>query len=472
MGTRWEELRRTARMTGHWWAQGARSACLMRPRWEGLEATPAVVATLVVANLVLAIGIGRLAIDGAATFNLDAIRRGWIETALFAWTAWMLSRWPRTAAASIGPARLLAMLFAQQPALALAVVLLNVPLSRQYGLFLANAPAGTWYVAMAPFAWAVIALARLLAVSAGPDRPHRMRAFGMTCVVLATYLLLPSWGWWFPVPAAQAAEAPRQRLTQTALERQAALLPAALAATATRRTDAVEVWAITFAPDADDEVFLLEGRRVAALMRDRFDATGHTLELANHRAALETLPWATPENLHRAIAGLAQRMDREHDVLFLHLTAHGSRDGRLTASLPPLDVDPVTPRELRAWLDEAGIRRRIVSVSACYSGRWIEPLRGPDTLVMTAADATHTSLGCGRGDTLTFFGRALYDEQLAHTRNFEQALRAARAAIGPREVAAGKSDGPSNPQIAMGEALRPVLQELAQRLDAASAPAR
>jgi hypothetical protein len=125
----------------------------------------------------------------------------------------------------------------------------------------------------------------------------------------------------------------------------------------------------------------------------------------------------------------------------------------------------VTPRQLRQWLDEAGIRHRVISVSACYSGSWIEPLRGDDTLVMTASDAEHTSYGCGRHSELTYFGRAVFDEQLRReTRSFEEAHAAARPLIDQREQAAGKTDGYSNPQIAAGEGARRQIGRLLARL--------
>ena len=40
---------------------------------------------------------------------------------------------------------------------------------------------------------------------------------------------------------------------------------------------------------------------------------------------------------------------------------------------------------LRAALDESGIRNRVIAVSACFSGGWIEPLATDSTLIMTAA---------------------------------------------------------------------------------------
>ncbi len=86
---------------------------------------------------------------------------------------------------------------------------------------------------------------------------------------------------------------------------------------------------------------------------------------------------------------------------------------------------------------------------------------------MTAADATHTSYGCGRLSELTFFGRAMFNEELRKTRSFEAAFAAAVPLIRQREIDAGKDDGFSNPQISMGEKIRPVLDQLARRLDAA-----
>ena len=130
-----------------------------------------------------------------------------------------------------------------------------------------------------------------------------------------------------------------------------------------------------------------------------------------------------------------------------------------------MTVTPVRPAELRAWLDQAGIRYRVISISACYSGSWIAPLAGDTTLVMTAADANHTSYGCGRRSELTFFGRAMYDEQLRNnTLSFEDAHAAAREIIKKREEEAGKDDGYSNPQISVGAKIRPRLARLEEQL--------
>lgn len=150
------------------------------------------------------------------------------------------------------------------------------------------------------------------------------------------------------------------------------------------------------------------------------------------------------------------------------MTSHGASDFKLAAAHPPLQVDPMSPAELRTALDEAGIRHRVIAISACYSGGWVPPLAGDTTLVMTAADAEHTSYGCGARSELTFFGRAVFGEQLRKTHSFEQAFSAAVPVIRQREDEAGKSDGFSNPQISVGARIKPVLDALAKRLDGGS----
>jgi hypothetical protein len=160
---------------------------------------------------------------------------------------------------------------------------------------------------------------------------------------------------------------------------------------------------------------------------------------------------------------MAVVMDRDRDVLFLHLTSHGGRDGKLANDTWPLKTEAVTPEMLKGWLDEAGVRWRVISVSACYSGSWIAPLAGDGTLVMTAADADHTSYGCGKRSELTFFGRAMYEEALRKTWSFTEAHAFARKVIEAREQEAGKSDGYSNPQISAGTGIRAVLEKLANQ---------
>jgi hypothetical protein len=318
-------------------------------------------------------------------------------------------------------------------------------------------------------------IAALIVVS-GRFMRSRLRTAAFS-LALVGVLLVGMWQFperpWEPVAdtlalgdaqAETAAAPPALVLTQAVFETQQALWREQLLTLAPERPGVTDVYGLVFAPYAEENVFRRESTMVSELLEQRFDAAGRVMHLINHAETAASHPWATPENLQRALAALAARMDRENDVLMVYMTSHGARNHELAASHGPLQVAPVTPEMLWRWLDEAGIRNRVIAVSACYAGGWVEPLATDSTLVMTAADATHTSYGCGTLSELTFFGRAVFHEQLRQTHSFEQAFAAAVPLIQQREVEAGKADGFSNPQIRVGERIRPVLADLAARL--------
>ena len=459
---------------GAWWWQGTRTALLMKPDWTGLQATPAVVACLFLVPAIAGIVLERLYIDGPALFYWPGLGMGWMSTLVILWICWLLLR-GRPAEGAPGPrdaVALFAMLWAQSLPLLIAVTVVLVPMARG-GLFMPSAGLGNeivrvaWVVALG---WVFLAQAVLAWRSAAVPKARRLALLALLAsMVFVNHRLLPAQHW-YPVPqrdAAEKADADEWHLTQEVMEEHAQTLRKSLQSLSRQRPGVIDVYALTFAPYADEDVFRRESEMVAGVMQERYGAEGHTLQLVNHRQTQGRLPWATRLNLQRAIERMGQLMDRNEDVLFIHLTSHGARNGTLAASFWPMQVEPVTPQLLKQWLDAAGIRHRILSISACYSGSWIAPLATPDTLVMTAADADHTSYGCGRGSQLTYFGRAMYDENLRATFSFEEAHARARTVIERREQEAGKTDGYSNPQIQVGERIRPVLAALQAQREAA-----
>src|SRR3546814_7133274 len=88
-------------------------------------------------------------------------------------------------------------------------------------------------------------------------------------------------------------------------------------------------------------------------------------------------------------------MDRDEDLLLLYLTMHATEDHELAVTFPPLLEAWITPPQLRPALDDAGIRNRVVVISARFSGGFIPDLRDARTPVVTAARADRASFGCG-----------------------------------------------------------------------------
>ncbi len=458
---------------GDWWRQGARSAFLLRPRWAGLQTTPLLLLCLVAAPCLVVVLMQRLSIPGAASLEWRALLMGWLSTLLLLWICWLCvprSHDPLDPTGAPSALGLFSMAMAQLFTIDLVAGAISVPLLR-HNLFAVEGPGriALWGLWLMLTAWPVVTISTL-AWRAGARRgAPRVRVI----LALAGLLLLGPWlqatNFWRASRPLQEDPGPEPlAITQELMEAQPRLLAEQLQALRPQRRGVVDVYAITFAPYASEDVFKREGELVADVMQERFGSAGRTLRLVNHRDTAWERPWATPLNLQRAIRRAAALMDRDEDVLFIHLTSHGARGGPLVADLWPLEIDPVTPALLKGWLDEAGVRWRVISVSACYSGSWIAPLSGEETLVMTAADADHTSFGCGRLSPLTFFGRAMFDEQLRQTWSFEQAHAAARVVIAQREQEAHKPGGFSNPQIQVGDKVRAKLAQLeAQRAAAA-----
>jgi hypothetical protein len=151
--------------------------------------------------------------------------------------------------------------------------------------------------------------------------------------------------------------------------------------------------------------------------------------------------------------------------VMLYLESHGTRDHRLAVEFWPLQLNPLTPQLLRRMLDDSKIKWRIIVVSACYSGGFIEPLKDEHTLIMTASAADRTSFGCGSESEATYFGDALFQHALRFDDSFVTAFDKARERIAERERAEGVSP-PSDPQIYVGDAMAAKLPQLETALRA------
>ena len=448
-----------------WLHEGARTLVFRMPRWERLETGPAMLAVLVLLQPLLTIAMGRLYLEDGAVFHWRSALAGWATFVLLAWACYVLRPVPPRSAAEPSAADLLSIVSAQSLCMTGLYMLVFGGL-HSTGWLERSSLWVQWTAWLAPMIWSL--LAKLVVLMRSGERHFGRRVFALCAIALGTALAVhfnPAPQYWTEAKGKSEDDYKTPEFTQETVEAQAPLLADKLAKLAPQRPGIADMYTLTFAPYAPEDVFRREGRMVSEVMAKRFDAAGRGLQLINHVDDVDTAPWATPVNMRRAIFGIAAAMDLEEDVLFIHLTSHGADDGELAASFWPLEVDPVTPEDLRAWLDEAGIKHRVISISACFSGSWIAPLASEDTLVMTAADADHTSYGCGKKSELTFFGRAMYDEQLrSQTLSFEEAHAAARLVIDKREKEAGKDDGYSNPQIKVGSRIRPYLEKMRARL--------
>ncbi|HET9835276.1 MAG TPA: C13 family peptidase, partial [Rhodanobacteraceae bacterium] len=186
--------------------------------------------------------------------------------------------------------------------------------------------------------------------------------------------LLPDQGW--------PADAPTPEQVMVA---QPELLHRELAQLKPRTSGRVNLYAIAFAGDGGENVFRNEAEYFEKLFAQRFHEAGHVIVLENNPASLTTRPLADWSNLETALDAVAAKMDPKQDILLLYFTTHGSEDHTLLVDMDPLPLDQIGARDLPGILGEHPFRHKVVIVNACYSGGFIPPLRGPGTMIITAA---------------------------------------------------------------------------------------
>jgi hypothetical protein len=221
---------------------------------------------------------------------------------------------------------------------------------------------------------------------------------------------------------------------ETALYSQKELLDRALAGVKPREPGRINLYLLTVAGDGSQEVFRREVEFVQAQFARRFDTAGRAVALINSRSTVSSAPMATVTSIRHALKAIAARMDREQDILFVFLTSHGSREHELTLAQTGMQLPGLGASELGALLKESGIRWKVVVVSACYSGGFVDALKDERTLFIAAARRDRRSFGCADENDFTYFGRAFFKEGLPASDSFQEAFRKAEHLVGEWEA--------------------------------------
>ena len=118
-------------------------------------------------------------------------------------------------------------------------------------------------------------------------------------------------------------------------------------------------------------IFDREAHRAAAVLTAR--TGGPALVLSNTATQVRGGLLASPRTVDLAIAAIGHRA-RLGDTLIVYLASHGGRDAVIAMDAPRLDFADLPARRLAADLDQAGLTRRVVIVSACFGASWIPAL--------------------------------------------------------------------------------------------------
>jgi len=177
---------------------------------------------------------------------------------------------------------------------------------------------------------------------------------------------------------------------------------------------------------------------------------------AEHMTQFSSQPGELPPGVMPAqldiITGEFMRLARvAPDGCLLYFTSHGA------PGLVMMSDHPLMASGLASIIDNAcpAGKPAVVIISACYSGSLIPTLSGPNRMILTAARPDRSSFGCGESDKYPYFDTCIL-QTLPTVDDFVALAEAARACVAAKEKATNMSP-PSEPQVAVGPALAPVL---------------
>ncbi|HEX4712415.1 C13 family peptidase [Phenylobacterium sp.] len=154
-----------------------------------------------------------------------------------------------------------------------------------------------------------------------------------------------------------------------------------------------------------------------------------------------------PQGIYDALSDLTARAT---GGCLIYFSSHGMPQGVV------VDQQLLPPGVLAGMLDSTcGARPTVVIISACFSGVFVPALAGANRMVLTAARPDRSSFGCGEADKYPYFDQCVLESMPSAT-DFATLGRTVQACVAAREVREGMKP-PSEPQLFIGSALKPLL---------------
>lgn len=239
-------------------------------------------------------------------------------------------------------------------------------------------------------------------------------------------------------------------------------LSTALNALQPQRPGVVDAYVVSIGLDSDG-VFARESAEAAKILARRYGAAGRTVYLTTGGDDKATgAPQGSPSNLATALAAIADKMNTQEDVLILFATSHGDPVSGLAYRDKEYAAGMIAPQRLADLLDGVCVKRRMVLLSACYSGIFIPLLTNDQSVIVTAASSQRPSFGCTPGNDWTFFGDALMNNAFRKPQKFDAAIVEATGLI--RQWEGALDLPPSRPQVFVGENARIWLDVLESKM--------
>jgi hypothetical protein len=162
------------------------------------------------------------------------------------------------------------------------------------------------------------------------------------------------------------------------------------------------VWYLGFAMANDSPAFWGDVQALEA-MALRLDPRALRIKLNNGPGGQDRWARASAQNIEKVLREVSRAASTE-DLVIVAFSSHGL-PGLLSIRGAGGPDGGLRSDQMRRYLAPLARHPVALVVAACYSGSWIEVLRGPKRIILTSSRRDQTSDGCGPTNATTEFVR-------------------------------------------------------------------
>lgn len=207
-----------------------------------------------------------------------------------------------------------------------------------------------------------------------------------------------------------------------------------LAAIDLQDPDDIEMYFVGVAGDGSQGVFRREVKAIKNIFDEEYDTKNKSLLLINSNVTYQDTPLATPTSIEKVLQGVAEKMDAENDILFLHLSSNSSKSFSFSLALDGLDIVDLSAKKMGEIVHNLPIKYKVIVISSCYAGGYLEKVKDDNTLVIVASSADKESFDCINNIEMTHFSEAFFKDALPHASSFVDAFDRSRDIVRGREA--------------------------------------
>ena len=248
-----------------------------------------------------------------------------------------------------------------------------------------------------------------------------------------------------------------EKIAETRLYNQQQSVSQALLNIVDQDPSKIDMYFLGIAGDGRQEVFRRDVEFVNNLFDQQFGTQQRSLSLVNTRQVNVARPLATLKSIEQSLVALSEKMDPNQDVLFLFISGDASRDGELYLEQPGIALENISAAKLGALLAELPIQNKIVMVSSCFAGGFIQPLKDNGTMTIVASGKNKKIFNCGGVAEQSKFTHTYFKDYFSQSADFYQAFEGTRDSIAALEQQLGYA--PSAPLIFRPRAMVDVMEQ-------------